>query len=162
MARLPGAAALACVVPRGMGPLPMMLLGSVSLVIGTLVTLPALLLPSTALLPVGTLVAGFGFGTAFFGGFRMLAHTAVHEKRAQLFSAVYVVCYLANSVPAIIAGLIIPRAGLRDAALGYVAVVTALALLSIPLGVSALRRTRAAAAPTATPPALVQTAGTRH
>lgn len=145
VALLPGAAALACVVLRTMAPLPMMLLGSVSLVIGTLMTLPALLMPSTALLLAATVVAGVGFGTAFFGAFRMLAQTAAHEKRAQLFSAVYVVCYLANSVPAIVAGLIIPSAGLRDTAIGYVSAVTALALLSIPFGLSALRRTRNAA-----------------
>lgn len=145
VALLPGAAAFACVVLRGMAPLPMMLLGSVSLVVGTLMTLPALLMPSTALLLAATVVAGVGFGTAFFGAFRMLAQTAAHEKRAQLFSAVYVVCYLANSVPAIVAGLIIPSAGLRDTAIGYVSAVTALALLSIPFGLSALRRTKTAA-----------------
>jgi hypothetical protein len=92
------------------------------------VTLPALLMPSTALLlaatVVATVVAGFGFGfgfgsgTAFFGAFRLFAHTAAHEKRAQPFSAVYVVCYLANSVPAIVAGLVILRAGPRDTAIG--------------------------------------------
>ncbi|WP_435879718.1 hypothetical protein [Streptomyces flaveolus] len=79
-------------------------------------------MPSTALLLAATVVAGFGFGsgsgTAFFGAFRLLAHTAAREKRAQPFSAVYVACYLANSVPAIVAGLVIPRAGPRDTAIG--------------------------------------------
>ncbi len=146
VALLPGAAALACVLLRSMAPLSMMLFGSVALVVGTLATLPALLVPSTALLLIATMVAGFGFGTAFFGAFRMLAHTAAHEKRAQLFSAVYVVCYLANSIPAIVAGLIIPTAGLRDTAIGYVSAVAALALVSIPFGVSAQRRTKDASA----------------
>ncbi|GJF25859.1 hypothetical protein SHO565_64230 [Streptomyces sp. HO565] len=50
-------------------------------------TLPALLMPSTTLLLAATVVADFGFGfgsgTAFFGAFRLFAHTAAHEKRAQ-------------------------------------------------------------------------------
>ncbi|GGZ41568.1 MFS transporter [Streptomyces poonensis] len=163
VALLPGAAALACIVLRGMAPLPMMLSGSAALVVGTLVTLPALLLPSTALLLGATVIAGFGFGTAFFGAFRMLAHTAAHEQRAQLFSAVYVVCYLANSIPAIAAGLVIPTAGLRDTAIGYVSAVTVLALLSIPFGISALRRTKAAAADSPLPATapLLEAADTR-
>jgi Na+/melibiose symporter-like transporter len=112
-------------------------------------------------LPAATVAAGSGFGTAFFGAFRMLAHTAAHEKRAQLFSAVYVVCYLANSVPAIVAGLVIPWAGLRDTASGYFGAVTGLALLSIPLGVLALRRTKAVAASMPSPAPLAETADTR-
>ncbi|MER6692321.1 MFS transporter [Streptomyces minutiscleroticus] len=145
VALLPGAAALACVALRGMAPLPMMLFGSVTLVAGTLLTLPALLVPSTPLLLATTVVAGLGFGTAFFGAFRMLAQTA-HEKRAQLFAAVYVVCYLANSVPAVAAGLAVPHAGLRSTAVCYLGAVTVLALLPIPFGVAALRRARNAAA----------------
>ncbi|MFF7364488.1 hypothetical protein [Streptomyces sp. NPDC008125] len=141
VALLPGTAGIACLALRDMPPLPIMLSGSVALAAGTLLTLPALLLPSMPLLPAATAVAGFGFGTAFFGGFRMLAQTAAHEQRAQLFSAVYVMCYLANSVPAVAAGLAIPSLGLRDTATGYVGAVGALALLSIPFGVAALRRT---------------------
>lgn len=160
VALLPGTAGIACLVLRNTAPLPMMLSGSVALAAGTLLTLPALLLPSMPLLLAATAVAGYGFGTAFLGGFRMLAQTAAPQQRAQLFAAVYVMCYLANSVPAIAAGLAIPSLGLRETATGYVGAVGVLALLSIPFGVGALRRTRripagspvvVASAPVATP-----------
>ncbi|MFF9458001.1 hypothetical protein [Streptomyces flaveolus] len=124
-------------------------------------TLPALLMPSTALLLPATVVAGFGSGTAFFGAFRLLAHTAAHEKRARLFSAVCVVCHLANSVPAIVAGVVILGAGPRDPAIGYVGAVTGLALLSVPFGVLALRRTKAVAASVPSPAPLAEAADTR-
>ncbi|MGP2437271.1 MFS transporter [Streptomyces sp. JW3] len=140
-----GTAAVACVTLRAMAPLRMMVTGSVGLVVGAVLTLPALLVPSMPLLLAAAVVAGFGFGLSFFGAFRMLAQTAGHAKRAQLFASVYVVCYLANSVPAVVAGLIVPRAGLRDTAVGYVLVVALFALLAIPFGVAALRRTAAPA-----------------
>ncbi|WP_168220790.1 MFS transporter [Streptomyces sp. RFCAC02] len=139
VALLPASAALACIVLRGMSPLPMMLLGSAALAAGSALTLPALLAPSMGLLLAATAVAGAGFGTAFFGAFRMLAQTA-HEKRAEMFAAVYVVCYLANSVPAVAAGFAVPTAGLRTTALVYVGAVTALALLSVLFAGVTLRR----------------------
>lgn len=148
VALLPGAAAVACVLLRGLTPLRMMLFGSTALAAGTALTLPALLAPSMALLFAATAVAGSGFGTAFLGALRMLAQTA-HDRRAQLFASVYVVCYLANSVPAVAAGLAVPAAGLRATAVGYAATVTALALLSVLLTTAALRRAaQAPAAPT--------------
>ncbi|MCX5396086.1 MFS transporter [Streptomyces sp. NBC_00102] len=150
VALLPGTAGLACYALRDMAPLPMMLSGSVALAAGTLLTLPALLLPSMPLLLAATVVAGFGFGTSFFGGFRMLAHTAAPEQRALLFASVYVMCYLANSVPAVAAGLAIPGLGLRETATGYIGAVGALALLSIPFGIGTLRRA-GAKAPAAAP-----------
>ena len=51
------------------------------------------------------------------------------EQRAELLAAVYVVSYLAFSLPAIAAGLLVPRLGLQQTATGYGVVVVVLALM---------------------------------
>jgi MFS family permease len=80
---------------------------------------------------VGPVVAGIGFGAAFSGSMRtVLPHAEAHE-RAGLLSAFYVQGYLSFSLPAILAGLVAPIAGLRLAADAYGVVVIALALGSL-------------------------------
>jgi hypothetical protein len=60
-------------------------------------------------------------------GARTVCRLAEPHEQAALISAIYVVSYLGFSIPALIAGLLITDAGLRDTALGYGAVVTAVA-----------------------------------
>ncbi len=75
------------------------------------------------------MVAGTGFGTGFLGAFRLLAALAEPEQRAELLAAVFVVSYLAFSLPAITAGLLVPVLGLQETATGYGVVVIVLALV---------------------------------
>jgi predicted MFS family arabinose efflux permease len=77
---------------------------------------------------LGSGVAGLGFGPAFGGSFRALAPLAQPQERASMLAGVYLVSYIAFSVPAVIAGLAVTHYGLDDSATVYAAVVMALAL----------------------------------
>lgn len=140
VATLTGFGAAASVAVRDRHPRRVMLGGSLVLAAGTLLTLVGLALLATPLLLAGTAVAGLGFGSGFFGAFRTLAQQAPPEQRADLFSAVFVVSYLAFSVPAIVAGLCVPSLGLRETAAGYGIGVLALALCAAVPGI--VRRVR--------------------
>ncbi|GAA4556251.1 MFS transporter [Planotetraspora kaengkrachanensis] len=136
---LTGAGAVASVVVRDMDPRRVMTAGSASLAIGTALTMTAIALESAPLFFVGTAVAGSGFGAAFLGAFRSLAQLAEPAERAELFASIYVVSYLAFSVPAVLAGLAVPSAGLHDTATAYGALVLVLALLAVVAGAVARR-----------------------
>ena len=82
---------------------------------------------TSALLFVGTAVAGLGFGPTFTGAYRSVVALAPYDDRAGLITAIYVVSYLATGIPAVTAGIATSRYGLHDAALVYSLVVAALA-----------------------------------
>lgn len=86
-----------------------------------------------ATLYAGTAIAGLGFGTAFLGAFRTLVGLATPDRRADLVAAVYVVAYLAFSLPAIVAGVLTTHIGLQDTATWYGITVVVLAVAAIPL-----------------------------
>jgi cyanate permease len=105
--------------------------GIPALVSGVMITLAGVQTEHVSLMLVGTIVAGIGFGAAFSGSMRtVLPHAEAHE-RAGLLSAFYVQGYLSFSLPAILAGLVAPIAGLPLAADVYGVVVIALALGSL-------------------------------
>lgn len=79
----------------------------------------------------GTLIAGAGFGSTFSATLRALLPTAEPHQRAGLLSAFYLQSYLAFSVPAVIAGLSVPRIGLSTTAYIYGAVIILLAFISM-------------------------------
>jgi len=81
---------------------------------GVGVTLLAVLFSSAATLYVGSIVAGVGLGPAFSGVVRSLGPLAPQEKRGALFAAVYIIVYVAISVPTIAAGIATSHIGLRD------------------------------------------------
>ncbi|MCO6004102.1 MFS transporter [Actinoallomurus purpureus] len=143
---LTGAGAVASTLVRDRAPQRVMIAGAAVLAGGTGLTLLALGLTSTSLFFLGTAVAGCGFGTAFIGAFRSLAALAGPAERAELFASVYVVSYLAFSVPAVVAGLAVPSLGLRATATVYGAVVIALALTAVLSG-AVRSRTRRSAPP---------------
>jgi len=106
-----------------------MLTGSAVLAAGTTVAVLGVQTGVPAVFFLGTVAAGAGFGTGFLGAFRTLAVLAKPQERAELLAAVYVVNYLAFSLPAIAAGLLVPHLGLQQTATGYGVVVVVLALL---------------------------------
>jgi MFS family permease len=121
--------------------------GSVVLVAGVGVTLAALQTASIALFLGGTVLAGLGFGPAFSGGFRSLTARAPADRRAGLIAAIYVVSYLAFSLPAIAAGVAVTQVGLRTTALLYgVAVVVLAAVATVMYALEVSRAARGAAA----------------
>ena len=123
-----GAGAVAAALARGLPARARMLDGCVLLGLGAALTVLSLALTVILLFFVSTAVAGFGFGVAFAGALETLTALAPEDARGELVSAVYVVAYLSFSVPAVIAGILSPGEGLLNTAIGYSAVVAALAL----------------------------------
>lgn len=118
---------------RHQQPTRSMVLGCTALVLGVSLTGAAVLQSSPATFLIGTAVAGVGFGTAFLGAFRTLVAIADASSRGAVISAIYVVAYLAFSIPVVIAGVVATEFGLRPTAIGYVIVVTVVAAAAIPL-----------------------------
>jgi MFS family permease len=135
-----GTAALSSLVLRDRQPDEMERAGTGALFVGTVLFALALVATSLPLFVAAAVVAGAGFGPAFLGAFRTVSQLAEPHERAALISAIYVVSYLAFSIPALIAGLLITDAGLRDTALGYGGVVTLTAAGTLAYGTYAMRR----------------------
>jgi MFS family permease len=123
-----GAAAVGAIALRRQAPAEMARVGTLALVVGTVLFVIALAVTSLTVFVLGALVAGFGFGPAFLGAFRSVSQLAAPHERAGLISAIYVVSYLAFSIPALVAGVIITEAGLRSTSVGYGAVVGVVAV----------------------------------
>lgn len=125
---LPGAMAIGAVrqrPPRGV------LQGSaVALAGGLAITLAGVAGHSPAAFFGGTLVAGLGFGAGFNASVRCLVPMASAQDRAGLMASFFVLSYLAFSLPAIAAGLLTGLYGLQATALGYGALLIALATVS--------------------------------
>jgi predicted MFS family arabinose efflux permease len=102
--------------------------GSLALATGMIAIVIASSTGTTALLWLGTLVGGAGFGVAFLGGLRALSAAIPPQHRAEVMSAFYVVAYLAISVPAVIAGVLVTPLGLVTTFEIFGSVVAALAL----------------------------------
>ncbi|MGW1542102.1 MFS transporter [Streptomyces sp. NPDC002309] len=125
-----GAGATASLLVHGVTPRRVIVVGSMALATGTGVGLLALAASSAPLFFLATALAGAGFGSTFLSAFRALAALAGPTERAKLIASVYVVSYLALSVPAVLAGLAVPSLGLSTTTTIYGAGVVALALLT--------------------------------
>src|SRR5487761_1246280 len=124
----PVSAAAAACLARDLSPSTMGRLGGAILVVGTGLFLLALGSSSIALFVAASIVTGGGFGSAFLGSLRAVSQLAEPHERAALLSAVYVVSYVAFSVPALLAGLLTAHIGLRETSLGYGGFVALLAM----------------------------------
>src|SRR6266849_1752581 len=90
------------------------------------------------------LSVALGSGPAFSAVFRSLAPLAPPDKRAGLLASIFIVVYLAFSVPALLAGVAVTHYGLRETTYGYgIVVMTLAALTAVALW---LRRARSATA----------------
>lgn len=123
-----------------------LLVGALIFTVGVSGTLAALFTTSAALLFVAAVVTGFGFGAAFLGAVATITRGVAPGHRAGLLAAVFVVGYLAFSLPAIAAGAAVGAIGLTRTTEIYGAAVVALALLAV---AALLRARRTAAGPTA-------------
>lgn len=82
----------------------------------------------------GLLIAGIGFSTAYAGVIASLAHVPA-RGRGGLFAALYIVSYLAFSLPALVGGLTADVYGLGATTTGY----TLFALLMVGLAATRIR-----------------------
>jgi MFS family permease len=123
-----GAAAVNSVLLRNRPPEEMERIGTALLFVGTTLFVIALDATSLGIFVVGAALAGAGFGPGFLGAYRTVSQLAAPHERAALISAIFVASYVAFSVPALIAGVLITENGLRSTSLvygGFVAVVAA-------------------------------------
>lgn len=102
--------------------------------IGLVLQLTGSLTGSVAAYTIGLLAAGAGFSTAYAGVIASLTH-APAAQRSGLFAAMYVVCYLAFSVPALVGGITTDAWGLRNTTTGY----TVFVILMVGLAAARLR-----------------------
>jgi MFS family permease len=130
---LPLSGAAAAVLARDWPPPVMARRGGVALAVGTGLFLLALGRSSIALFVVAAVVAGAGFGAGFLGSLRSVSQLAEPNERAALLSAVYVVSYVAFSVPALVAGVVTTHVGLRATSYGYGGFVLVVALVALVL-----------------------------
>jgi MFS family permease len=121
-----GTGAAASIVFRGVSGPAAMLAGCLTLLAGAVVTLAAIQTASAAAFLTGIAVAGAGLGTGFLGAFRAVSAQAVPGQRAGLIAAIFIVCYLAFSVPVVVAGVATTHVGLHRTALVYCAVIAVL------------------------------------
>jgi pimeloyl-ACP methyl ester carboxylesterase/predicted MFS family arabinose efflux permease len=109
-------------------------LAHVNLGLGVVLTVAATLLGTLPLYVVGSLLAGCGFGAAFRVVVGNLADAAPAARRGQVFATMYLVSYLAFSVPALAAGLAAERFGLARTAVGYGVAIVALVVVAMVAG----------------------------
>jgi MFS family permease len=123
-----GTGAAASVAFRGVSPPSAMLAGCLALLAGAVMTLAAIETASAAAFLAGTAVAGAGVGTGFFlGAYRILTALAGPGQRAGLVAAIWIVFYLAFSVPVVAAGVATTHFGLHHTAVVYSAALAVLA-----------------------------------
>ena len=123
-----GTGAAATAACRGLGDPAAMLAGCLALLAGAVMTLAAIGTASAAAFLAGGAVAGAGVGTGFFlGAYRLLTALAGPGQRAALVSAIWIVWYLAFSVPVAAAGVATTHFGLHQTAVLYSAGLAVLA-----------------------------------
>jgi len=97
----------------------LLVVGAIFASIGLSICVYGIATSSAALFFVGTIVAGVGFGPALTGGFRSIMSHAPSDQRAGLASVVFIVSYLALSIPVVVAGIATVKVGLNTTVIGY-------------------------------------------
>ncbi|WP_327145037.1 MFS transporter [Nocardia sp. NBC_01327] len=105
--------------------------GPLLLITGVAVAMLGVATHSAALFFAASIIAGIGFGPSFSGALRLLTGLSPAENRAEVVTAIYVVSYLALSVPTVIAGLCQTRLGLATTTYAYGTIVIALETLAM-------------------------------
>ncbi|MFE9422524.1 MFS transporter [Kitasatospora sp. NPDC006697] len=130
---LQGTSAVVALLARDWSVRRSLLVGPVALLAGVVLALVALRAGSAWLFFAASVLAGVGFGPSFSGALRTLTTLAPAARRAEVVTAVYVLSYLALSLPAVAAGIAVAHIGLSATATWYgvsVCVLEALALLA--------------------------------
>lgn len=106
-------------------------IGMASIALGMLLLLAALATRSLPLFFVGTAVAGVGFGAGFSAVVEAMAPLAQAHERSELFAGIFVLSYLAFSIPAMLAGALVAPLGLLVTVQGYATLLLVTALLGM-------------------------------
>ena len=130
----PFSSATAAFLARDLQPSSMARIGGVALAVGAGLFLIALGTSSIAVFVVASIVEGAGFGYGFLGALSAVSELAEPRERAALLSAVYVVSYVAFSVPALVAGILTTHIGLLATSIGYGGFVALVAVGTLAFG----------------------------
>lgn len=125
-----GSGTVAAVVMTGRLPRHVVLTGVVLLAAGVLAVVASVLVESVGLYFAATAVAGVGWGSVFVGAMNVIGGMGRPHERGRIFATTFTVCYLAFSVPAMIAGASAGAFGLTVTAVGYGVGVAVVALAS--------------------------------
>ncbi|MFJ2021920.1 MFS transporter [Streptomyces nodosus] len=115
------AAVSALVLGPLMPPRRFMLAGYVAVLAGVSLEAGSFAAGLASLIICGAIITGLGFGAVFSSTLGFLVPLTRAQERAKLFSAVYVVAYLAYGIPTIVAGFLSDAIGLVPAAIIYAA-----------------------------------------
>jgi MFS family permease len=126
---------------RGSRPDRALMVGALVFAAGVAGTVASLFTGSVTALFAAAVVTGFGFGAAFLGAVATITHGVASGHRAGLLASIFVVGYLAFSLPAIAAGIAVSGIGLERTAEIYGFSVILLALSAAVLLVLRRRRT---------------------
>ena len=124
-------AAIAVAASRNWPVRRLIVMSTGTLGLGVAVSMIGIQQQQVAALFAGTMIAGAGFGSTFSATLRALLPTAEPHQRAGLLSAFYLQSYLAFALPAVAAGLAVPKIGLATTAYIYGAVIILLAFISM-------------------------------
>ena len=154
-----GFAAVATLATRRVPPPLAIAAGCAGLIAGAAITLVSLAGPWDVPFYLGSALTGLGAGTTLGAVMRALAVLPAPAERGEFFAAVYVVGYLAFSLPAVIAGIFVVHTGLLATTIGYGIGVSILSLAAIGYALRSLGRTRTGAARPEPAPATVVNGG---
>lgn len=127
-----------------------LVIGALVFTVGVAGTLVSLFTASALLLFAAAVVTGFGFGAGFLGSVATITAGVAPGFRAGLLASIFVVGYLAFSIPSIVAGIAAEGIGLTRTTEIYLAAVIVLALLAV-AGILRARRTAGSLAPAGRP-----------
>jgi MFS family permease len=157
-----GVAAITAFLLRRVPAPRLLLLAAPTLGLGTLGALAGVHGDQLSFAVAGTVVAGVGFGAGALASFGTVARIARPHERGALIAVVYVISYLAFSVPAVVAGFADTHYGLRPTTEVYTLAVLALTVIALVLRVTLRRSAPAAPAAGLTPVATSQEPATQE
>jgi MFS family permease len=143
---LNGTGILGSLALRTAPPQRALLVGALVFAVGVAGLLGALFTTSTTLLFASSIVSGFAFGAGFLGAVATITARVAPGHRAGLMASIFVVGYVAFSLPSIVAGIAVGEFGLSRTTEVYAAAVLVLALLAV-TGLLRARRGLVAAEP---------------
>ncbi|GHF18624.1 hypothetical protein GCM10014715_86930 [Streptomyces spiralis] len=139
---LAGTGAIAIALLRSR-PAPSLLAPSSALLgLGTLVSLAGTTWNLAWLAAVGTVVAGFGFGSSVLATFGTFARLARPHERSAIFALANIIGYLENSVPAVLGGIAVTTLGLTTATKIYALAIAVLTFTALVLRLNQTRTQR--------------------
>ena len=127
----PATSAVIGVVFARVDPRRAMTIGICASIVGAIGIVSGVFAGSLAVMIIGQVIAGVGFGASFSAALRLIFPLAAAHQRAGVVAGIYVVSYVAFGLPVVIAGQLAAPLGLVPTVVWYGAVTVLLALISL-------------------------------